>query len=389
VQRMRKEVPPLLGVVLILAALAAVQALYWRGLLIEESQSLLPRGGGGGGAAQADQPTGLPDVIVETVAGLGDAGHRDGLPVEALFDGPAAVAAARDGALYVADSRNHAIRMISPTGRVSTVAGRPGVSGYADGVGVHARFSAPAGAARRPDGTLLVADTGNHRLRRLGSDGIVSTYAGAATPTDDLGRELGGHRDGPAAQAQFRYPVGLAVDPSGSVYVADAGNGCVRRISPAGEVTTLPVKGDASLQSPTQVCLTSDGSLWVADTSGHGLWTGPKAGPLTAWSGDATGAGERFAPAGIVAVQGASGGESLYLADAAGGCLWRIDGDRLALIAGGQQAEVPFQDGGGDVARFDHPAGLTRGPAGTFYVADFGNERIRRVIPPRAAKERD
>ncbi|MCJ7751402.1 MAG: SMP-30/gluconolactonase/LRE family protein [Armatimonadetes bacterium] len=386
---MRKEVSPLVGVVLILAALATVQGLYWRGLLIEEKLGSPRSGGGGGGGAEASLPTGLPDVIVETVAGGDDGGHRDGLAMEALFDGPAAVAAARDGALYVADSRNHVIRMISPVGRVSTVAGRAGTSGYADGVGADARLSAPAGVAWRPDGSLVVADTGNHRLRILRSDGTVSTYAGAATPTDDLGRELGGYRDGPAAQAQFRYPVGLAVDRSGAVYVADAGNGCVRRISPDGEVTTLPVAGEASLQNPTEVCLTSDGTLWVADTAAHGLWTGPKAGPLTPWPGDATGPGEGFAPAGIVAVQGASGGERLYLADSAGGCLWRIDGAGLAPIAGEQDSVDSFRDGGGDVARFNRPAGLTCGPAGTFYVADFGNERIRRVIPPRAAKERD
>jgi len=389
VQRMRKEVSPLVGVVLILAALAAVQAFYWRGLTIEERMKPPESEGGGRGGAEADRPRGRRDVVVETVAGRGEAGDRDGAAMDALFDGPAAIAVARGGAVYVADSRNHAIRMISPGGRVSTVAGAPGMSGYADGLGAEARFSAPAGVAAGPGGSVFVADTGNHRLRRVGADGIVSTYAGAATPTDDLGSEVGGHRDGPAAQAQFRYPVGLAMEPSGSIYVADAGNGCVRRISRGGEVTTLPVEGDESLQSPTEVCLTSDGRLWVADTSGHRLWTGPKEGPLRPWPGDAAEAGEDFAPAGIAAVGGASGGERVYVADSDGGCLWRIEGDRLRPVAGEQQAEDAFRDGRGDVARFKRPAGLAGGPAGRLYVADFGNERIRRVRLPGAAKERD
>lgn len=388
-QRMRKEVPPLLGVALILIALAAAQLLYWRALMTEK-KLLSPGGGGGGGTgAKADLPGGLPDVTVDTAAGQGDPGYRDGSALNALFDGPAALALAPDGAVYVADSRNHVIRMVSSGGQVSTVAGGPGEPGCADGSRAEARFSAPAGVVVGRDGSLFVADTGNHRIRRIDRDGTVCTYAGTMTPTDDLGREVGGYLDGPAAQAQFRYPVGLAIDPAGSVYVADAGNRCVRRISPGGEVATLAVKGKDSLQSPTGVCLTSDGRIWVADTSGHRLWNGLKGRPLAPWPGNATDAGKGFAPAGIAALREASSQECVYVADSAAGGLWRIDSGRLTLIAGRPEAGVSFQDGAGDVAAFNCPAGLASGAASALYVADFGNQRIRRVTLPPAAKEKD
>lgn len=384
---MRRDVPPIVGVALILVALGAVQLVYWRALVTEDRATL--RGGGGGGGAEVELTRGLPGVIVETVAGEGEPGWRDGVGSNALFDGPAAVATGFDGAVYVADSRNHVIRMVSPEGRVSTIAGSPGEPGYVDGPRGEARFFAPAGVAVGWDGSLFVADTGNQRIRRISRGGMVSTFAGAATPTDEIGRAVGGHRDGGAGEAQFRYPVGLAVSGDGSVYVADAGNRCLRRISPGGEVTTLAVAGEGALQSPTGVCLTSDGRVWVADTGGHRLWSGPREGPLRPWEGEAGDAGQGFAPAGMAALRDASGEERVYVSDSVGGGLWRIQAAGLRLMAGRLGADSPFQDGRGDLAAFSQPAGIASGGERELYVADFGNQRIRRVTLSPAAKERD
>jgi sugar lactone lactonase YvrE len=229
------------------------------------------------------------------------------------------------------------------------------------------------------DGSLLVADTGNHRIRRIGRDGMVSTYAGSETPRDDLGRALGGCRDGAASEAQFAYPTGLAADADGAVYVADTGNSRVCRISSQGEVTTIPTSGAASLDTPTDVTVSPDGRLWVTDAGRGAIWYGPPRGPLTEWLSRRS--GERLnVPAGIDVPSGAGIEGSVYVADYGDNCLWRLEGDDLVLLAGEENSDgAGWEDGPGDVARFSSPVGLAAGPTGDLYVADFGSNRLRRV----------
>jgi DNA-binding beta-propeller fold protein YncE len=391
---MKRDVSPILGVVLILLALTAVQVFYWRGL--GTASHILVSGSHEGSRGEgASAPTGLEEVTVTTVAGRPEAGHRYGRGDEARFDGPAAVAVGAYPDVYVADSRNHCVEMVEWGGQVCLAAGGTGKPGYSgDGqLPSYACFSAPAGLAVSPDGSLLVADTGNHRIRRISNPGgpgatlrgspMVTTIAGSATPRDDLGRELGGYRDGPALQAQFCYPVGLAVDEGGAVYVADAGNHRVRRISPAGQVTTIPTeglpgRGTADLKAPTALALTPDGQLWVADTAAGALWVGPRQGPLHQWQ--PAGEARLAKPAGIAVLAQNAAQPGIYVSDAGNHCLWRIDGDQLTLIAGKQDpAGAGWGDGPGNEALFSCPAGLAAGPDGALYVADFGNNCLRRV----------
>eukprot|EP01043_Picozoa_sp_COSAG02_P095329 COSAG02_NODE_31704_length_528_cov_1899.069930_1_plen_145_part_01 len=140
----------------------------------------------------------------------GQSGHKDGPAHEAQFSGPHCVAVAGDGSLLVADNGNHCIRRVSADGRqVSTVAGAAGQSGHKDGPAHEARFSYPYGVAVAGDGSLLVADNGNHCIRRVSADGRqVSTVAGAAGQS--------GHKDGPAHEARFSGPCGVAVAGDGS-----------------------------------------------------------------------------------------------------------------------------------------------------------------------------
>jgi DNA-binding beta-propeller fold protein YncE len=383
---MKKEISPWIVVAAILLTLVVVQVVYWRGLMGGPGGQRLPmRGGGGGHGAETAAPVGKPGVTVTTLAGGRQPGYRDGPGPEALFRGPAGLVVSADGTVYLADSRNHCIRKLSPTGVVSTLAGAPAedaVGGFADGVGAEARFSSPAGVALAPDGSLLVSDTGNHRLRRVTPSGRVSTFAGADTERDDLGRPVGGYRDGSAAEARFRYPAGLAVDEAGTVYVADAGNGRVRRISPAGEVTTLATVGGQALQAPTELVLAAGGKLWVADTAGGGLWVGPREGPLQRWQPEPGEKGPK-APAGLAARD-----QAIYVADAGDHCLLRIVGDRLSLVAGEREAaSTGYADGYGNLARFSSPAGLALGPGGDVYVADYGNNCLRRVRIDRRYQE--
>lgn len=371
---MKREVSPWIVVVGILLTLTIVQVVYYQHLVRPPATMRVgPAGGGGSPGGEGEGPTGVALCEVSTAAGQGEAGCQDGPAAQARFDGPAAVAVAADGTVFIADSRNHRICELTPQGQVRTLAGAPtggAVGGYADGTGPQARFAAPAGIAIAPDGSLLVADTGNHRLRRVTRTGVVTTFAGDDTPKDDLGRPQGGHRDGPPAQAQFRFPVGLAVDSSGVAYVADAGNGCVRRVPPTGEVGTVAAEG-GEMAAPTQVALGPDGSLWVADTVGGRLWTGPRAGPLRPWSG---GKGAPKGPAGLAIVGGA-----LYVVDSKEHVLLRAEGERFQVVAGQQGKGAGYADGPGYLAGFASPAGLARSPGGELYVADFGNHAIRRV----------
>ena len=168
-----------------------------------------------------------PTGVVKTVAGrAGTRGSTDGTGTNARFQNPRALVVAGDGRVYVADTGNHVIRRIDANGQVSTLAGKAGVAGASDGTGSSARFSSPRGIAIGPDGTLFVADSGNHTLRRLTPDGVVSTLAG--TPG------TAGSSDGRGGQARFNGPSGIAATPSGALVVADEGNNTIRRVSPQG-----------------------------------------------------------------------------------------------------------------------------------------------------------
>src|SRR4051794_40157834 len=164
---------------------------------------------------------------VTTIAGDGSPIVRDGK--QSGFSDPFGVVIADDGAIYVADAgESNRIRKISADGNVTTLAG--GSEGFADGVGTSASFNTPSALALGPDGNLYVADTGNNRIRKITPTGQVSTVAGDGTA---------GYVDGPAAQAQFNGPVGLAISPGDDIYVADTYNDVIRMITKEGEVTTI------------------------------------------------------------------------------------------------------------------------------------------------------
>ncbi|MBQ7102876.1 MAG: hypothetical protein IJN89_02325, partial [Anaerotignum sp.] len=162
---------------------------------------------------------------VYTVVGSGKAGHKDGWSVEAQFSGPTGITTDDDGNLYVSDTQNNMIRKIDTEGNVTTVAGS-GVAGYKDGAADAAAFDQPTGIDW-DNGALYVADTGNQRIRKI-ADGKVSTFAGTAGYyLESDGIFEGGYQDGPAGQAQFAEPMGILAQ-NGVVYVADSGNSAVR-----------------------------------------------------------------------------------------------------------------------------------------------------------------
>ncbi|QDH70770.1 NHL repeat-containing protein [Marilutibacter alkalisoli] len=208
---------------------------------------------------------------VSLLAGDGVRGSDDGLATQARFADPWGVARADDGTVYVADAGdNNRIRRIRPDGNVDTLAG--GGEGFADGSGAQAAFHTPSGLALDLAGNLYVADTGNHAIRKVTPAGVVTTLAGNGQP---------GFHDGAGAQAQFDGPMGVAVDASGRVHVADTYNDRIRVIEPDGRVWTLAGDGRpghldgpgmlARFDTPTDLAVSALGRVWVADTGNRAI----------------------------------------------------------------------------------------------------------------------
>jgi sugar lactone lactonase YvrE len=182
-----------------------------------------------------------PDGNVTSVAGGPSAGFADGSRTEAQFNHPRGIVVDRGGNIFVVDMANHSIRKISPAGIVTTFAG-DGRRGFRDGDATQARFTNPRGLTIDREGNLYVADTGNNAIRKISTTGQVTTVAGIAAA---------GYRDGLRAAARFYEPRGVAVDKNGNIYVGDTGNNRIRKINPEGEVITIAGDGRATLANGT------------------------------------------------------------------------------------------------------------------------------------------
>jgi sugar lactone lactonase YvrE len=241
-----------------------------------------------------------PDGVASTLAGAaGQVGSTDGTGSDARFKSPNDVATDSAGNVYVADSGNCTIRKITPAGVVSTLAGTAGQVGSSDGSGSAALFNRPTGVATDSAGNVYVADTSNYTIRKITPAGVVSTVAGSAG--------MPGSSDGSGSAAQFNHPYGIATDSAGNVYVADTYNYTIRKITPAGVVSTLagsvgtPGSTDGSgsaglFKYPLGIATDSVGNVYVADTGSNTLRKVTQLGVVTTVVGTPGARGVRLGP---------------------------------------------------------------------------------------------
>ena len=330
--------------------------------------------GGGGG----DNSNG---GVVTTLAGSGTAGFADGTGSTAQFNGPYGMAVDSSGTVYVADLYNNHIRKITPAGVVTTLAGS-GTAGFADGTGSAAQFDSPFGVAVDSSGTVYVGDAKNHRIRKITPTGVVTTLAGSGTA---------GFADGTGSSAQFYFPAGVAVDSSGMVYVADSNNDRIRKITPAGVVTTLAGSGvagfadgtgsAAQFNSPYGVVVDSAGTVYAADTYNQRIRKITSAGAVTtlaggtAGSADGTGSAAQFNSPYGVAVDSSG---TVYVGDLGNQRIRKITSAGVVTTLAGSGV-AGFADGTGSAAKFYWPEGVAVDSSGTVYVGDTYNNRIRKI----------
>ena len=273
--------------------------------------------------------------VVTTFAGTsGSKGSADGTGAAARFSAPVGITRDAAGNVYVADQTNHVIRRVTPAGVVTTLAGTAGAAGSTDGAGAAARFNLPTGVAINSADVLYVADFGSHTLRKVTAAGVVSTFAGTAGTSGSV--------DGTGTAARFNKPSGLALDTAGNLYVADTGNSTVRKVSPAGVVTTLAgLSAIAGLKDGTGALawfnepegVTSDtaGNLYVADTGNAVIRKITSAGVVTTLALTGTAPVITTQPASVSVTTGSSA--SLSVTASGDGVLtyqWKKDGTDVA-----------------------------------------------------------
>lgn len=321
---------------------------------------------------------------VNTLAGSGKSGYTDGPASSATFTLPMSIAVSPNGDIFVPDMGANRIRLIRD-GNVSTIAGGgvgrpPGngwwmTGGYIDGAAAQARFKQPSAVALSRDGTLYISDSGNHCIRTI-RNGKVTTYAGVASNA--------GKVDGPRQSATFQFPRGLAMDDSGTLYIADYGNG-LRKISPAGIVTTVDLPAGSKKDMLTSVAVWGNGpdeKIFVADHEGL-IVIDAATGASKRYAGKAEGGVRMGDPDALVPLNA----REVAFTDARNHALrlfWTNGAEAPSsnVIAGTVIDDATFNGGGfrdGSAADtlFFSPRGLAQRSNGDLIAADTGNRRIR------------
>ena len=341
---------------------------------------------------------------ITTIAGTGEQGFSgDGGPAtSARLQLPLGVAADGQGNVYITDLGSQRVRRVSRGGIITTFAGR--TSSTIDptlgdgGPATSAQLYYPHGMAADSQGNLYIADSGNERVRIVRASGTIATYAGSGQPSS------GGFSGdgGPATSARLNYPVGVAVDGQGNVYIADRDNQRVRKVSPGGTITTIAGTGvrgfsgdggraiSAQLHSPLGVAVDGQGNIYIADSGNNRVRKVSPGGTITTFAGTGgggfSGDGGPATSAPVSNPQGVAVDRqgNVYISDASNNRVRKVSGGgTIMTVAGGGSS---LGDGGpATSAQLSSPWGVAVDGQGNVYIADYGHSRVRKVTAGASA----
>lgn len=297
---------------------------------------------------------------------------------------PAGLAYDGKGNLYIADEGNARIRVVSPTGKITTLGGRGegGILGDG-GPAVQATLFSPGSVSVDLNGSIFIADTGSQRIRKITPDGAISTFAGNGT------RSFYGD-GGPAKLAQFDAPSAVLADRSGNLYISDTNNNRIRRISPDGTIVTVAGSstapgfgGDnslgvyAQLNKPTALAFDRNGNLYIADTGNNRIRRLDNHGYISSLP-----IADLSLPRGVAV----DSDDSVFISDTGNQRIrkWKPDGT-LTTVAGTGRADFDGDNNSALLASLNYPGALVINPDGMPVVADYANNRVRKLIPVYAA----
>jgi uncharacterized protein (TIGR03437 family) len=341
-----------------------------------------------------------PTSIVSRVAGTQSAGFDEESSTAALARiwNPEKVATDAAGNLYLTDTGNHRIRKVAPNGVITTVAGNGSVGASGDGgPAVAASLNQPRGVAVDNAGNIYIADSGNHRIRKVAPNGIITTVAGDGA--DDFSGD-----GGPAAAAKLSSPYGVAVDAAGNVYIADTGNSRIRKINIAtGVISSLTgggygFSGDggqaaaAKLSFPEAIFADGAGNVYLSDTGNYRIRRISADGIITTIAGTGTpgsaGDGGKATSAQLSQPSGLTVDAAgvIHFADRGNHRIRRIAADgTITTVAGTGTAGANGENNSAPAAQLRSPSGVATDPAGHLFIADTGNHRVLMITPYRQA----
>jgi sugar lactone lactonase YvrE len=308
---------------------------------------------------------------VSTYAGSGSSAITDGPRSKAGFGSPSFVAVDTRGNVYVTEKSHHVVRKIDVLGNVTTLAGS-GQSGAADGQGKAASFNQPSGLTVVPSGDIFVADTGNHLIRRIDGQGRVSVFAGSTS----------GYKDGKGTSAKFSSPTDITSDLAGNLYVADLGNRRIRKITPAGEVTTYAGSGSsgttdgtwqtAKFTSPVGISVDASGNVYVAD----------KYSSLYMYVRQVAASSRQVKRLRTSSLRGSGGivvtAAGIFVTSDRYRIVYKLSTSGSTTVLAGVQSSSGYRDGPFKSAQFSSSLrGIAADSRGNLYAADTGNRRIR------------